>query len=137
MVSYDVKDLGHTFTSICAFFFSIGTGRASQLSCDATPLQLSRRSLLTLPNVEEELALLVGAALLSKLDASAGFWQIALSDKSSRLTTFITPFGRFCFKRLPFGISSAPEYFQSRMNDILAGLPGAAWVKIPIGRNPE
>ena len=38
------------------------------------------------------------------------------------LTTFITPSRRYCFNRLPFGISSAPEHFQKRMNKILHGL---------------
>ena len=40
------------------------------------------------------------------------------------LTTFITPFGRFHFNELPFGISSAPEHFQKRMSAILSGLDG-------------
>ena len=40
------------------------------------------------------------------------------------MTTFITPFGRFCFNRLPFGISSAPEIFQRTMTGILQGLEG-------------
>ncbi|UYV79900.1 K02A2.6-like [Cordylochernes scorpioides] len=58
------------------------------------------------------------------LDDNSGFWQIPLSSESSALTTFITPFGRFLFKRLPFGISSAPKYFQKRMGQILEGLEG-------------
>ena len=53
-----------------------------------------------------------------------GFWQIKLSKESALLTTFITPFGRFCFNRLPFGITSAPEYFQRCMSSILSGLEG-------------
>ena len=51
-----------------------------------------------------------------KLNANAGFWQI-----SAPLTTLITPFGRFCFKTLPFGIIPAPEYFQKRISAILNG----------------
>ena len=47
-----------------------------------------------------------------------------LSRDSSLLTTFITLFGRFCFRRLPFRITSAPKYFQRRMCDILSGLKG-------------
>ena len=42
--------------------------------------------------------------------------------KSPSLTTFITPFGRYWFKRLPFAISSATEYFQQRVSEILEGL---------------
>ena len=61
---------------------------------------------------------------VSKLDANSGFWQIEMVPESSKLTTFITPFGRFKFNRLPFGITSAPKHFQRRMNQILAGMNG-------------
>ena len=64
-----------------------------------------------LPAVEQTLAQLAGAQVFTKLDANSGFWQIPLAKESALLTTFITPFGRFCFNRLPFGISSAPEHF--------------------------
>ena len=77
-----------------------------------------------LPKVDETLAQLTGAKVFSKLDANSGFWQISLAKKSQYLTTFITPFGRYCFNKLPFGISSAPEHFQKRMNQILSGLEG-------------
>ena len=65
-----------------------------------------------LPAVEQVLAQLSGATVFSILDANSGFWQIPLSEESARLTTFISPFGRFCFRQLPFGITSAPEHFQ-------------------------
>ena len=61
-----------------------------------------------LPGVYETLAQLTGATVMSKLDANSGFWQIPLSKDSCELTTFIAPFGRYCFNKLPFGISSAP-----------------------------
>jgi hypothetical protein len=65
-----------------------------------------------------------GARYFTTLDAESGFWQIPLSKDSSFLTTFITPFGRFRCKRLPFGISSGPEVFQRVMRQILTGLEG-------------
>ena len=37
---------------------------------------------------------------------------------------FVTPFGRYCFNKLPFGILSAPEHFQKRMSRILEWLEG-------------
>ena len=77
-----------------------------------------------LPKVDDVLAQLAGAKIFSKLDANSGFWQIPLAESSRLLTTFITPFGRFCFNKMPFGISSAPEHFQRRMSEILEGLPG-------------
>ena len=77
-----------------------------------------------IPVVDDTLAQLSGATVFFKLDANSGFWQVPLSDESRLLTTFITPFGRYCFNKLPFGISSAPELFQCRMNMILNGLQG-------------
>ena len=77
-----------------------------------------------IPKVDDTLAQLSGAALFTKLDANSGFWQIPLSSESSPLTTFITPFVRYAFNKLPFGISSAPEIFQRRINRILEGLDG-------------
>ena len=64
-----------------------------------------------LPTVDETLSKLSGAKVFSKLDANSGFWQIPLAEESKHLTTFITPVGRFCFNRLPFGLCSAPEHF--------------------------
>ena len=61
---------------------------------------------------------------LTKHDANSSYWQLPLAEKSRVLTTFITPRGRYCFIKLPFGISSTPEHFQKRMNKILAGLDG-------------
>eukprot|EP00731_Ephydatia_muelleri_P017063 Em0010g161a len=77
-----------------------------------------------LPKVDEILAQLAGERVFSKLDANMGFWQIPLSPECRSLTTFITPFGRFHFNKLPFGVSCASELFQRRMAVILEGLEG-------------
>ena len=77
-----------------------------------------------LPSVEQTLAQIGGAKYFTKLDANSGYWQIELDPESAKLTTFITPFGRFCFNRLPFGITSVPEHFQRRMTEILGDIPG-------------
>ena len=77
-----------------------------------------------LPKVDNTLAKLSGAKIFSKVDANSAFWQIPLSHKSRLLTTFITPFGCYCFNKLPSGISSAPEHFQNRMSNILKGING-------------
>ena len=79
-----------------------------------------------LPIGDDILAQLAGAKCFSKLDANSGFWQIPLTEKSRLVTTYLTPFGRYCFTKLPFGISSGPELFQKRMSQILSGLDGVA-----------
>ena len=78
-----------------------------------------------LPSVDQTLGRLAGAKVFTKLDfGKSGFWQIPLAPTSQELLTFITPFGRYCFRRLPFGITSAPEHFQKRMHKVLEDLPG-------------
>ena len=65
-----------------------------------------------------------GAKLFSVFDTSNGFWQVELDEESSMLTTFNTPFGRYRWKRMPFGISSAPEVWQGKMREHIEGLKG-------------
>ena len=77
-----------------------------------------------LPAIEETLAQLSGARIFTKLDGNAGFWQIPFANESCSLTTFITPFGRYQFNALPFGITSAPELLQNCMNALLSNLKG-------------
>ena len=96
-----------------------------RICVDLKPLNASvKRETHPLPKVDDTLAQLSGAKVFSKLDANSGFWQIPLAEKSHYLTTFLTPFGRFCFNKMPFGTSSAPEHFQCRINKVLLGLPG-------------
>ena len=77
-----------------------------------------------LPAIDQMLARIAGAKVFSKLDCNSGFYQIQLSSQSMLLTTFTTPYGRFCYTRLPFGITSASEVYQKRMCSILEGLDG-------------
>ncbi|UYV69910.1 K02A2.6-like [Cordylochernes scorpioides] len=96
-----------------------------RICVDLTALnKFVKREHYPIPSVEYTLAQMGGAKLFSKLDANSGFWQIPLSEESSSLTTFLTPFGRYRFKRLPFGISSAPEVFQRKMSNLLESQSG-------------
>ena len=83
-----------------------------------------KRARFVLPILEDIAPKLAGAQYFSKLDASSGFWQISLHPESAKLTTFITPMGRFCFERVPFGITCALEIFQCQMTDSLKNEEG-------------
>lgn len=74
--------------------------------------------------MEPILATLGQAKYFSRLDAYLGFYQVKVHPESMLLTTFITPFGRFKFNRLPFGISCTPEHFQRMIHQLLEGLDG-------------
>ena len=77
-----------------------------------------------LPNLDDIAPKLVGAKYFSVVDASSGFYQIPLSRESSLLTTFITPYGRYAYNRVPMGISLGPECFQTKMKEMLEELDG-------------
>lgn len=91
-----------------------------------------------LPNLEDVAPRMAGSTVFSSLDACSGYYQIPLDPESSHLTTFITPFGRF--RRIPMGISMAPEKFQKEMSDMLEGIEGCEVIMDDIcvhGRNEE
>ena len=113
-------------TEWCAAMVAVPKKTDSLRICvDLRPLnECVLREVHPLPKVDVTLVSLSGAQVFSKLDANSGFWQIPLSEESRLLTTFITPFGRYCFNKLPFGIASAPEHFQKVMNKVLSGLDG-------------
>ena len=63
------------------------------------------------------------AKVFTQLNASQGFWQMKLDEESSYLTTFTTPFGRFCHKRLLFGIKSAHEVYHKTISQRFYSIP--------------
>ena len=77
-----------------------------------------------LPVIEDMLGDLANAKVFSVVDVKNGFWHVEFTKESSLLTTFNTPFGRFRWLRMPFGINAASEEFQRRMNEIVEGLNG-------------
>ena len=94
---------------------------------DPRPLNKAiQRQHFQMPTREEMIAQLAGAKYFSKLDAAQGFWQLELDEPSSHLCTFITPFGRYRYKRLPFGISSAPEVYHKTVSQIFDGMDGVS-----------
>lgn len=79
------------------------------------PRDLNRailRQHFSIPTAEDIQRRLAGKKIFSILDERDGYWQIKLDDESADLCTFNTPWGRYRFHRLPFGIKSASEVFQ-------------------------
>jgi O-acetyl-ADP-ribose deacetylase (regulator of RNase III) len=74
-----------------------------------------------LPTLEEVFDNIAEAKpkLFTSLDLFSGYWQAILDPESAEKTGFQTHEGAFIFRRLPFGISSAPVWFQKLMNTVL------------------
>ena len=79
-----------------------------------------------IPTIEEVLHDLNGSTVFSKLDLRWGFHQIELDEESRQITTFVTHRGLYRYKRLMFGITSAPEKYQKIVSDVLQGCEGVA-----------
>lgn len=74
-----------------------------------------------LPTIDELFAQLSRAAYFSKLDFKNGFHQLEIHPDSRPITTFISPWGLYRYKRLCFGVNCAPEMFQKIVEQILVG----------------
>lgn len=75
-----------------------------------------------IPTVEEIRSKLNGAKYFSRLDAQSGFWMLKLDDTSSNLCVVNTPFGRYKFLRLPYGISCAIAIFHKFITELFADI---------------
>ncbi|XP_025116192.1 uncharacterized protein K02A2.6-like [Pomacea canaliculata] len=96
---------------------------------DPRPLNKAlKRERYPLPIMEDILQNLANAKLFSKLDLTDAYWHVHLDEESSLLTTFQTPYGRYRWKRLPFGTCVSSELFQKRLNIALEGLHGVIGV---------
>lgn len=76
-----------------------------------------------LPHMKEMFAKLCGATVFSTLDLQSAYHQVVLHEDSRNLTAFITHDGLYRFKRVPYGLASAPSCFQRLMSEILKGQP--------------
>ena len=79
-----------------------------------------------IPTLQEVLYDLNGATVFSKIDLKWGFHQIELEEDSRDITTFVSNRRLYRYRRLMFGITSAPEKYQKIVSDVLAGCSGVA-----------
>ena len=77
-----------------------------------------------LPKIDELISELRNSKYFSQLDLASAYHQIKLHPDSRDLTSFITHDGVFRYKRICFGMSSAPSAFQKMLSTILSGLQG-------------
>lgn len=81
-----------------------------------------------MPTLDDVLPKLTDAQVFSILDVRHGYWNVRLDEESQLLTTFNTPYGRYCFKRLPFGIVTAQDVFQKKMDQAFERVSGTVGI---------
>ena len=72
-----------------------------------------------MPKVEAIFSQLNGAGYFSTLDLRAAYHHIPLDKESIPKTSFTSPFGKYEYIKVPFGLPQAPVYFQELMTEIL------------------
>ena len=83
-----------------------------------------------MPNIEDILSKVSEATWFSKLDMNRGFYQVSLDPVSQPKTAFCSPWGKFHFIRMPFGLRNAPASFQRCMDSVLRHLLSSTCVYI-------
>lgn len=97
----------------------VNTPKKLRICLDPRPLNNAiQRPRYPIPTADSLISKLQGCKVFTILDAKNGFWQLPLDEESSYLTTFTTPWGRYRFLVLPFGLNNAPEEFQRAMDEI-------------------
>ena len=79
-------------------------------------------TLVSLPKIDKIYARLKGLKIYSTFDMRSGYYHMVLSEESRPETTFVSLFGKWEFKRCPFGLTQTPAYFQRLVNKVLSGL---------------
>ena len=83
---------------------------------------ISRTYIWPMPRIDDILAKLGKATFFTTLYLRSGYHHIALDKDSIKKTAIVTPFGKYDYLKVPFGLAQAPNYFQNLMNKILNGL---------------
>ena len=81
-----------------------------------------KREHFQIPTFEDVVSRLGEKKYFTVLDQKDSYWQVPLSEESSYMCTFNTPFGRYRFVRMPFGICSASEVLEKRVYKVFGDM---------------
>ena len=70
----------------------------------------------SIPRVDELIDRIGQAQYITALDLTKGFWQVPVAKESQAKTALVTPFGKYEFTTMPFGLVGAPSTFQRLMD---------------------
>jgi hypothetical protein len=71
-----------------------------------------------LPRIDQIVDSTAGCETLSFLDAYSGYHQIRMKESDQLATSFITPFGMYCYITMPFGLRNVGATYQRCMNHV-------------------
>ena len=74
-----------------------------------------------IPRIEDMIDDIGQASYITALDLTKGYWQVPVAKASQEKTAFVTPWGKYQFVTMPFGLVNAPSTFQRLMDQLLEG----------------
>ena len=77
-----------------------------------------------IPRMEDCIDKVGKAKYVTKFDLLKGFWQVPLTDRAKEISAFVTPYGLYQYKVMPFGMKNSPASFQRLINKVIADLEG-------------
>ena len=75
-----------------------------------------------LPLITTNLHKLGSSSIFSTIDGTGAYHNVQIAERDRPLTAFLSPFGQFQFKRMPFGLSNAPQAYSRLVEMVLAGI---------------
>jgi hypothetical protein len=75
-----------------------------------------------LPCIDQIVDSTLGCEALSFLDAYFGYHQIMMKESDQLVTSFITPFGSYCYVTMPFGLKNVGATYQCCMLAVFGDL---------------
>jgi hypothetical protein len=73
-----------------------------------------------LPRIDQVIDSTAGSELLCFLDAYSGYHQIKMKESDQLATSFVTPFGTYCYVTMPFILKNAGATYQRTMQKCMA-----------------
>jgi len=83
---------------------------------------LIKRKQYPMPRVDDYLEAMNGYKYFALLDLAQNYYQIELAPEERVKTVFVTPDGKYQYRRLPMGLAESPSYFQKLINTVIKDL---------------
>ena len=108
-----VKEVVHTEWVANLVLVPKKNTKVLRMCIDYTGLNRScPKDLFPWPCIDQVIDLMAGLELLCFLDAYSGYHQIRLRESDQLATSFITPYGTYCYITMPFGLKNAGATYQ-------------------------